>query len=41
MKQLQSKFPPEFSTPVDLKKVKIEVMKPWITDRVTELLGMA
>lgn len=39
LKQLKSKFPPEFDTPVDLKKVKLEVIKPWISDRVTELLG--
>ncbi len=25
---------------VDLKKVKMEIMKPWITQRVTELMGL-
>lgn len=40
LRQLKSKFPPEFETAVDLKKVKLEVIKPWITNRVTELLGM-
>ena len=33
------KFPAEFSTKVDLRKVNWEVMKPWIARRVTELLG--
>ena len=25
---------------VELKKVKMEIVKPWITQRVTELMGM-
>jgi len=35
----QMKFPDEFDTSVDMSKVRIEVVKPWITKRVTELLG--
>jgi len=35
----QLKFPEEYDIPVDLSKVKIEVIKPWITKRVTEYLG--
>lgn len=33
------KFPPEFSTKVDLTKVNWDTMKPWIAKRITELLG--
>lgn len=33
------KFPPEFSTKVDLTKVNWDTMKPWIGKRITELLG--
>ena len=33
------KFPPEFSTKVDLTKVDWGAMKPWIAKRITELLG--
>jgi len=34
-----SKFPPEYSTKVDMKNVKLEVIKPWITQKLNELLG--
>ena len=34
------KFPAEYSLPVDRKKINWEVMKQWITKRVTELLGI-
>ncbi|KAK9828205.1 hypothetical protein WJX74_003209 [Apatococcus lobatus] len=34
------KFPAEYSLPVDRKKINWEVMKQWITRRVTELLGI-
>jgi len=34
------KFPPEYNTKVDMKKVKLEVIKPWITEQVTDLLGL-
>lgn len=27
----QTKFPPEFSQKVDMKKINVEVMKRWIT----------
>jgi len=33
------KFPPEFDQPVDLKKVNLEAIKPWIQRRLTEILG--
>ncbi|KAL1929361.1 hypothetical protein VTP01DRAFT_1499 [Rhizomucor pusillus] len=33
------KFPPEFDEKVDMKKVKLDVMRPWISQRITELLG--
>ncbi|KAL2155111.1 hypothetical protein VTH82DRAFT_3787 [Thermothelomyces myriococcoides] len=34
-----TKFPPEFNQKVDMQKVNIQVMKKWIANRVTELLG--
>lgn len=33
------KFPPSFDTKVDMTKVQLSVIKPWISHRVTELLG--
>ncbi|XP_065878609.1 uncharacterized protein [Euphorbia lathyris] len=33
------KFPPELEHLVDMKKVKMDVMRPWIANRVTEILG--
>lgn len=33
------KFPPEFATKVDLRRVNWDTMKPWIARRITELLG--
>ncbi|GER26910.1 serine/arginine repetitive matrix protein [Striga asiatica] len=33
------KFPPELDHLVDMTKVKMDVMKPWIAKRVTELIG--
>ncbi|WCJ20466.1 Serine/arginine repetitive matrix protein 1 [Euphorbia peplus] len=33
------KFPAELEHLVDMKKVKMDVMRPWIATRVTELLG--
>jgi len=33
------KGPAEFDKPVDLKKVKLDVIKHWIVQRLTELLG--
>ncbi|KAG8806440.1 hypothetical protein FRC18_006095, partial [Serendipita sp. 400] len=34
------KFPPEFEQKVDMRKVKLEVLKPWINTRFTELNGI-
>lgn len=39
-KSKTAKYPPELDRRVDLRLVKFDVMKPWITDRVTELLGV-
>lgn len=33
------KFPAHFDTKVDMRKVELSVIKPWIARRVTELLG--
>ncbi|GAB2274408.1 hypothetical protein Dimus_009174 [Dionaea muscipula] len=33
------KFPPELEHLVDMRKVEMEIIKPWIAKRVTELLG--
>ena len=35
------KYPPALDRRLDLRLVKFYVLKPWITDRVTELLGVA
>jgi len=34
-----TKFPPEFDIKVDMKKVKFDVIKPWISQKITALLG--
>ncbi|KAF3897721.1 Serine/arginine repetitive matrix protein [Trichophyton interdigitale] len=34
-----TKFPPEFAKKVDMTKVNIEVMKKWIAERISEILG--
>ena len=34
-----TKFPPNFETKVDMKKVSLESLLPWITEQVTKLLG--
>ena len=34
-----TKFPPNFETKVDMKKVSLESLFPWITEQVTKLLG--
>ncbi|KAJ1956999.1 hypothetical protein IWQ62_005183, partial [Dispira parvispora] len=34
------KFPPEFSQKVSMNKVNMTVIRPWVTRRVTELLGL-
>ncbi|SPO23444.1 uncharacterized protein UTRI_02123 [Ustilago trichophora] len=33
------KFPPHFDVKVDMRKVELSVMKPWIARRIIELLG--
>ncbi|KDQ07409.1 hypothetical protein BOTBODRAFT_120067, partial [Botryobasidium botryosum FD-172 SS1] len=33
------KFPPEFDQKVDMRKVNLQVMRPWIAKRVVELIG--
>ncbi|KAF8761098.1 PWI domain [Rhizoctonia solani] len=33
------KFPPEFDRKVDMRKVELSVMRPWITKKVVELVG--
>jgi serine/arginine repetitive matrix protein 1 len=33
------KFPPEFDQKVDMRKVNLQVMKPWIAKKVVELVG--
>jgi len=33
------KFPNEYNIKVDMKKVKFDVIKPWISQKITELLG--
>merc|ERR1719203_67438 len=33
------RFPKHFSQKVNMNKVSMDVMKPWITQRITELLG--
>lgn len=35
-----TKFPPAFSQKVDRRKVNMDVVKPWMATRLTELLGM-
>jgi serine/arginine repetitive matrix protein 1 len=34
-----TKFPPEFDQKVDIKKVEIDLMKKWIANRITTILG--
>ncbi|KAJ3209700.1 hypothetical protein HDU67_005994 [Dinochytrium kinnereticum] len=34
------KFPAIYNTKVDMKKVKLSAMKPWITKKVVEIVGM-
>ena len=36
----QTSFPPEFETKIDLTKIQMEVLTPWITQKITELLGV-
>ncbi|KAF8515520.1 PWI domain-containing protein [Hysterangium stoloniferum] len=34
------KFPPSFEKKVDMRKVNLQVLRPWITQKVTELVGL-
>ncbi|KAL1609349.1 hypothetical protein SLS59_001714 [Nothophoma quercina] len=34
-----TKFPPEFDRKVDIEKVNIDLMKKWIAQKITEILG--
>jgi hypothetical protein len=34
-----TKFPPEFDKKVDIEKVNIDLMKKWIANRITTILG--
>lgn len=36
---LSTKFPAEFSQKVDIQKVNVEVIRPWISDEVQRMLG--
>jgi len=36
----QMKFEDVLLTKIDMKKVKLDVLKPWLTERVSEILGM-
>ncbi len=35
----ETKFPPEYENKVDLSKVKLDAIMPWVTNRVTQLVG--
>merc|ERR1712093_81470 len=35
----EGRFPEHYNTKVDMSKVSMDVLKPWITRRITELLG--
>lgn len=34
-----TKFPPEFDKKVDIQKVNIDLMKKWIANKITTILG--
>ncbi|CAG9938447.1 unnamed protein product [Clonostachys rosea f. rosea IK726] len=34
-----TKFPPEFSQKVDMQKVNVQVIKKWIANRISDILG--
>lgn len=36
----QMKFAANLEKKVDMYRVKLDTIKPWITDKVTEILGM-
>ncbi|EIN08507.1 PWI domain-containing protein, partial [Punctularia strigosozonata HHB-11173 SS5] len=33
------KFPPEFDKKVDMRKVNLQVIRPWVTKKVVEFVG--
>lgn len=33
-----TKFPPEFNTKVDLKKVNVQLIKAWVSDEIARIL---
>jgi len=37
--QAELSFPPEYDYPIEFANIKMDVIKPWITQRITELLG--
>ncbi|KAF8504818.1 PWI domain-containing protein, partial [Russula emetica] len=40
LKLLKSiKFPPQFDTKVDMRKVNLQVIRPWVAKKVVELVG--
>ena len=39
LKKLAHTFPPHYETRVNMRKVNLPVLRPWITDKVTKLLG--
>ncbi|EER09223.1 serine/arginine regulated nuclear matrix protein, putative [Perkinsus marinus ATCC 50983] len=34
------KFPKSFDKRVDLNRINVDVLRPWITDRITDIIGM-
>ncbi|KAI0302421.1 hypothetical protein B0F90DRAFT_1714636 [Multifurca ochricompacta] len=34
------KFPPQFDTKVDMRKVNLQVIRPWVAKKVVELIGL-
>ncbi|KAF4668670.1 ATP-dependent RNA helicase ddx55, partial [Perkinsus olseni] len=33
------KFPKSFEKPVDLNRINVDVLRPWVTDRITDIIG--
>ena len=34
-----TKFPPEFDQPVDIQKINVDLIKKWIANKITTILG--
>ncbi|EKX39736.1 hypothetical protein GUITHDRAFT_60382, partial [Guillardia theta CCMP2712] len=34
------KFPPEFATKVDMRKVNLDILRPWVAKKVTQFVGL-